>query len=198
MAAINSFTAYEGRQGDAFGLTIFGNEVLHWVPVTKDLSAIQHATPFLRPRKLPSWFGGTQIGKALTACRKELMTREEGDRMIILVSDGMSADLYGGRDREIAQQLRDANIVVYVISVQTGSVATAMYTITGTTGGEVFQATDPAALERIFRHIDSMQLAKHKRSATSQMDYFLPVAIAGLVLVGLHVLGLFGLRYTPW
>lgn len=118
--------------------------------------------------------------------------------MIILVSDGMSADLYGGRDREIAQQLKNENIVVYVISVQTGSVHGAMYTISGTTGGEVFQASDPTALDAIFRHIDAMRLAKHKRSATSRMDYFLPVAIAGLVLVGLHLLGLLGLRYTPW
>ena len=34
--AIKEFTTY--RKGDAFGLTIFGSDVLHWVPVTKDLS----------------------------------------------------------------------------------------------------------------------------------------------------------------
>src|SRR5436190_23512043 len=37
LTAINAFTTH--RKGDAFGLTIFGNEVLHWTPLTKDLEA---------------------------------------------------------------------------------------------------------------------------------------------------------------
>ena len=28
------------RKGDAFGVTLFGTEVLHWVPLTKDLDAL--------------------------------------------------------------------------------------------------------------------------------------------------------------
>ena len=65
MAAINSFLDY--REGDAFGLTFFGNSVLHWVPLTQDPSAIRHSPPFMRPENAPSWFGGTAIGKALSA-----------------------------------------------------------------------------------------------------------------------------------
>ena len=38
------------------------------------------------------------IGKALLACKEILTSREEGDRMIILVSDGESFDLSGGND----------------------------------------------------------------------------------------------------
>src|SRR6185503_14700649 len=68
MDAISEFI--NQRKGDAFGLTIFGNEVLHWVPITKDVSAIKLATPFLRPEKMPYYFGGTQIGKALEECQK--------------------------------------------------------------------------------------------------------------------------------
>ena len=68
MAAINDFLDY--REGDAFGLTFFGNSVLHWVPLTSDVSAFRCAPPFMRPDQIPSWFGGTEIGKALLACRK--------------------------------------------------------------------------------------------------------------------------------
>ncbi|MGD9128553.1 MAG: VWA domain-containing protein, partial [Planctomycetia bacterium] len=113
MAAINDFLDY--RPGDAFGLTFFGNSVLHWVPLTTDVSAIRCSPPFMRPEVAPPWFGGTEIGKALKACRKVLIEREEGDRMIILVSDGESWDLGGGQAGELGQKLADDNIVVYVV-----------------------------------------------------------------------------------
>ena len=76
MSAIGDFTRY--RDGDAFGLTAFGNEVWHWVPVTKDTSAIRFATPFLEPGKLPYWMSGTMIGKALQSCRDVLNRQEDG------------------------------------------------------------------------------------------------------------------------
>ena len=37
MDAINGFLDF--RKGDAFGLTFFGNNTLHWVPLTTDTSA---------------------------------------------------------------------------------------------------------------------------------------------------------------
>jgi len=39
MKAIDEFLDF--REGDAFGLTFFGNSVLHWVPLTTDTSAIR-------------------------------------------------------------------------------------------------------------------------------------------------------------
>lgn len=93
MEAIDKFLDY--REGDAFGLTFFGNEVLHWVPLTTDVSAIRCSPPFMDPTSPghPHWLGGTAIGKALRACREILNSREEGDRMIVLISDGYSFDL---------------------------------------------------------------------------------------------------------
>ena len=105
MDAINGFLDF--RKGDAFGLTFFGNNVLHWVPLTTDTSAFRCAPPFMRPGTLPYWLSGTEIGKALLACRKVLLEREEGDRMIVLITDGFSADLYGGKDEEVAHRLKD-------------------------------------------------------------------------------------------
>ena len=115
MKAIDHFL--DIRKGDAFGLTFFANNVLHWVPLTSDPSAIRCAPPFMKPENAPPWMTGTMIGKTLLACKEILASREEGDRMIILVSDGESADLYGGKDMEIAQTLKKNNITVYSIHI---------------------------------------------------------------------------------
>ena len=197
MESINEFLNY--REGDAFGLTVFGGHYLHWIHLTSDPSAFRYATPFLGPRRLPSWFsGGTRIGTALEQCLKLLVEREEGDRMIILLSDGYSSDLHGGKDEEIARKLALNGIVVYAVHVAGGSPPDQLATITSITGGEVFGAGDPAALKAVFQRIDEMQETKLEKISSESMDFFLPYAATGVALLGIHVLALFGLRYTPW
>jgi len=87
------------RKGDAFGLTIFGSEYIHWVPPTKELSAIVNAIRYIRPQNMPPWMGGTLIANALRGCRDQLVRTEEGDRAVILISDGGSGDFNDGGDR---------------------------------------------------------------------------------------------------
>jgi Ca-activated chloride channel homolog len=196
MAAIQAFT--RNRPGDAFGLTVFGNEVLHWVPLTRDVSAIQLATPFLRPERLPSWFGGTQIAKAVRAAGELLVQRQEGDRLIILVSDGRSSDLGGGADAVLAADLRRAGVVLYAVHVADSAPPTELVSLAEYTGGEVFAADAPWALDDVFRHIDRMQKVRIRHSVNTVDDCFSPFAAAGLGLLAIQVLVLFGLRYTPW
>jgi Ca-activated chloride channel family protein len=196
MTAINGFLGK--RPGDAFGLTIFGNQVLHWIPLTSDVSAFRCAPPFLNPEVLPWWFGGTEIGKALRACRKVLAAREAGDRMIILVTDGYSADLDGGGDAEVANALKEDGVVVFTIHVADGAPPAELGTIATITGGEVFAADDPATLETVFKRIDAMTPAKLERRAPETFDHFEPWCIAGLVLLGLSLVSGFGLRAVPW
>jgi Ca-activated chloride channel family protein len=196
MEAINGFIDF--REGDAFGLTIFGNQVLHWIPLTSDASAFRCAPPFLRPERLPRWFGGTEIGKALLACREELMRREEGDRMIILISDGYSFDLANGNDQTVAKKLREAGIVVYAVHVADGSPPLELETVCQGTGGQVFAAGDEQVLDAVFRRIDEMEPARLERTVPLAMDDFRPVSLACLGLLGLGLLCGFGVRYTPW
>lgn len=196
MNAITEFTTY--RKGDAFGLTVFGTEVLHWVPLTKDLSAIQHATPFLKPDNWPAYMGGTLIGKALRECQTLLMSRPEGDRMLVLVTDGYSADLGGAAGQQIAAELAAERIAVYIIIVGEGMVPNEMQTIASLTGGELFNVGDPAALKSVFQRIDRMKQARLTPPAREFADLFWPLAIVGLSLAGLYGLCAFGLRYTPW
>ncbi len=196
MKAIDEFLKI--RQGDAFGLTFFGSNVLHWVPLTSDPSALRCAPPFMKPVNVPHWMAGTMIGKALLACKEILTSREEGDRMIILVSDGDSFDLAGGNDESVARTLKKDNITVYSIHISAGDPPSEIVTITGLTGGEVFPVDDPQALPAVFRRIDAMKATKLEKTAPELLDHFAPFCMVGLSLLGATGLTLFGLRYTPW
>ena len=196
MEALNSFISH--REGDAFGLTIFGSSVLNWVPLTSDVSAFRCAPPFLRPEVLPPWFGGTMIGMALRSAEKVLTSREEGDRMVVLITDGASYDLSNGQDMKIAQSLKDNGIVVFAIHIAEGAPSDSVGAITMVTGGEVFSAGDPGALDAVFGRIDEMRKAPLKRVTPDPVDFYQPFALAGLGLVGLHLISLFGIRPTPW
>ena len=57
---------------------------------------------------------------------------------------------------------------------------------------------DPGMLEAVFERVDGMQQTKLEKVAAETMDNFVPYAIAGLSILGLAFLCLFGLRYTPW
>jgi Ca-activated chloride channel family protein len=196
MEAINQFLDY--RTGDAFGLTFFGNSVLHWVPVTTDISAFRCAPPFMHPRNLPNWLGGTEIGKAFVACRKVLLEREEGDRMIVLITDGYSSDLGGGNDEVIARQLAADNIVIFAVHIAEGSIPDQIVRMTSLTGGEAFKPEDTDGLKRVFERIDKMKLSRMEKSQAEATDRLEPWCLAGLGLVAVSLLALFGLRYTPW
>lgn len=196
MAAIDEFL--EARQGDAFGLTFFGNSVMHWVPITTDANAIRHAPPFMRPENAPPGFGGTEIGKALLACQRRLVETESGDRMILLVSDGNSFDLGGGNDMQIANQLKENRIVLYTIHIAETEIPDSIVNIAAYTGGEAFAANDVEALKNVFTSIDTMEVAEMERTAADAVDHYEPYAITALSLLGVSLLFSFGLRYTPW
>ena len=196
MEAINTFL--DRREGDAFGLTFFGNSVLHWVPLTSDISAFRCAPPFMHPRNLPGWFGGTEIGKALRACRKELVQRSEGDRMIVLVSDGYSSDLSGGADEEIARELAADGIKMFSVHIAEGQIPDEVVRIAALTGGEAFKPEEADGLDRIFASIDAMAKARIEKSQAEASDDYLMWCVAGLVALVLALAALFGLRYTPW
>lgn len=195
IAAIQAFTTH--RQGDAFGLTIFGNEVLHWTPLTKDLNAVRAAAPFLRPEHMPPQFGGTEIGKAVRASLVRMRQRGQGGIMV-LISDGQSADLSGDTARRIGGELAAASVVMYAIHVGGDRAPKDLHDLAGPSGGQVFAARNPAALDAIFTHIDRLQPAKLRPTAPLPIEACGLPALIGLVLLSLQQLAAFGLRYTPW
>lgn len=191
----------EFRKGDAFGLTIFGSEFIHWVPPTKELSALKNALKYVRPDNMPGWMGGTLIANALHGCGEQLVRTEQGDRAVILITDGGSSDFANGGDRHIAEELAAQNIRVFAISIggdEDPQGAGGLQTIASGTRGKVFKAGDRAALDSIFHEIDGMQKARFRQVTAEWVDNYTPLALAGLVCAALHLLSLLGLRYTPW
>ena len=195
MNAIQEFATK--RKGDAFSLVIFGNAVMRWVPLTKDLSAIANATPFLRPRSLPDMFGGTEIGRAIEFSRNSLIKQEEGDRMIILLSDGHSSDLGGNRPTILSEKLKADKVTLFAIHIGE-QIPEELYAMVIPTGGKVFPVHDKAGFKQIFQHIDNMRPVRMKNHAPRMVDYYRPFIIAGSVILALWVLTLFGIRFTPW
>jgi len=197
MKSINGFV--DQRPGDAFGMTVFGSEAQHWIPLTTDPSAFRCAVPFLNPRKLPPGYGGgTMIGLGLKKCQEVLVTRETGDRMIILVSDGASFDLGDGQEEVIGKSLRDDNIVVYSIHIGNGVTPPEVSTITNIANGKSFNPQDVQSLQGVFNRIDKMEVAEMKQTYAEVLDWFTPFSIAGISLAGMALFSLLLFRYTPW
>jgi Ca-activated chloride channel family protein len=195
MKSVEEFLSY--RTGDALGLTFFGNSVLHWCPLTSDVSAIRCSPPFMRPENVPEWFNGTEIGRALRACKQVLAERSEGDRMIVLLTDGESFDLFGNAET-IAREMKDSGITVFAIIIGMDRIQDEIITITHNSGGEAFLAGDPEALKAVFRRIDQMKQAPMEKKIADTLDDFQPFCVVGLALLALASLAAFGVRYTPW
>ena len=194
MKAVDQFLDY--RKGDAFGLTFFGDAFVHWAPLTADPSAIRCATPFMRPEIVPPAFGGTAIAKVLRGCIKELRRVSDGDRMILLVTDGISYDLQ--EDTELLPALRAEKITVFTVIAAEFDPQDELITICRGTGGEAFRADNPDTLKQVFAKISAMTPAKTTPTIAETIDFYRPFALAGLGLALLHAMCLLGLRYTPW
>ena len=201
MAAISDFT--NKRAGDAFGLTMFGNEALRWVPGTKDLAVIRQSIPWLRPDQLPGHFGGTQIAKALRTCLSKMdqigtEDNNEGDRMVILVSDGQSQDLTPETIPELSHAFRSRKITLFMIYIGYGQPQDELQAICTASGGSAFAVTDPQVLTSVFARIDKMKPATFAATAETRVDHLRPFALAGLVLLALFGLTALKWRFTPW
>lgn len=195
--AITDFT--NAREGDAVGLTFFGSHQIRWIPLTRDLAAIRNAMPFADPERQPIHMSGTSIAAALRFCKANMEEESlEGDRLILMVSDGASSDLDNGESDKVAEELKQAGITLYHIHVAEDSIPSEVVDMASATGGGAFAATDADSIKQVFRHIDKMKPARFAPSGTIPMDHFRPFAIAALVLAALHTLGLLGARYTPW
>jgi Ca-activated chloride channel family protein len=195
--AITQFT--EAREGDAMGLTLFGSHQIRWIPLTRDLKAIRNAMPFANPDQQPIHMGGTAIAGALRFCKDNIEAESlEGDRLIVLVSDGFSSDLDGGESGRVAAELKEANITLFHVHIGEDMVPMEVADMARETGGDAMAASDPESLKQIFRHIDRMKPAKFKSTGTMPMDHFRPFALVALFLVGAQLVGMLGMRYTPW
>jgi Ca-activated chloride channel family protein len=209
MDAIEQFVNY--RQGDAFGLTIFSRHYIHWLPLTLDTQSIPLSKRFIQPDNpkidpvemgrhgLPDHLWGiTFIGKALGGATELLAERPNGDRMIILLTDGESSDILPPKDAPIIARLKQERITVFAIMLSGDKIQPQLANIARATGGEAFNAVTGEALEIVFRRIDEMKKVTVLEKRPQLVDYYDPFVIPALSLLAASVLVLFGLRFTPW
>lgn len=198
-AAVESIRDFAGyREGDAFGLTFFGSEFLHWLPVTRDINALKTCVDMMDPNTMPRWFGGTRICNALRGCIDRFKEQETGDRLLIVITDGESQDFGDDQDVAVANELREARITTYFVSINPDAIVNSLMNIAAVTGGEAMTSGDQDGLKRVFRHIDNMEKAKMKQRMPDTVDYNAPFAFAGVILAAFSIFTLYGLRFTPW
>lgn len=196
MNAIENFIDY--REGDSFGLTIYGKTFIHWVPLTSDTSAIKYSRPFMT-----GFLGSTRTLTALAGACDHLIERSEGERMIILLTDG-KYNREPDPERQVEELLsrfEQDNIVLYGIFISEEEVPELEQILCTQSGGGMFNIEDemnPDSLEELFALIDQLAEVHMKMKEPLAVDNFKPFILPTLLVLGLHVLALLGLRYTPW
>lgn len=121
------------------------------------------------------------------------------DRLLILVSDGASADLSGQEQIDrISEQLNDAGITMYHVHIGDDKIPAEVSRIARATDGDAFLATNPDGLRLIFNHIDQMQPSRFQANASVAIDYFEPFVMIGAITLVLYAFSLLKWRYTPW
>jgi hypothetical protein len=204
-AALEQFTIARQKDGDAMGLIFFADWPVRWMPITQDLQAIRSSLEFCDPAKHDEDNKGTYIAAALEFAAKVMEAEAKepaqgiSDRVIVLVSDGDSQDIQDGDEARVAQPLIDAGVRLFYLHIGASSPPErTVSNVAAMTDGRAFEASDAEGMADVFQAIDLMTKAELDTIATQSIDSFRLPASFLLACCGLHLLGLLGLRYTPW
>ncbi|WP_058833990.1 vWA domain-containing protein [Luteimonas abyssi] len=195
-AVINDFL--ERRAGDRVGLLVFGRRAYVVAPLTLDHDSVQE-------QLMTSVVGlagrETAIGDAIGLAVKRLRTQSEGQRVLILLTDGVNtAGLL--EPLKAAELARDANVRVHTIafggegdlSVFGFRVPSAgpseeideagLRRIADMTGGRMFRARDTEALAGIYAEIDRLEPVERPAEAVRPRIERYHVPLAWALLLG--------------
>jgi Ca-activated chloride channel family protein len=194
----------EGRQGDRIGLVVFGSRAYVLSPLTYDRKAVSSLLGEVIPRIAGD---GTAIGDALGLGIKKLRERPQGSRVLLLIADGentagtipplkaaqLAAEegirIYSigvGSDKKRVPILENGRIIT---RTDLGFNETVMREIAEAADGAYFRATDTAALEKIYQHIDELEKteAESRTVFIPQPLYHWPLSFALLLLLILGI-----------
>lgn len=159
------------RTGDRVGLVLFGSRAYLQAPPTADLQTVRD---FLGEAEVGLAGKETAIGDAIGLAVKHLRKRPEGDRVLVLLSDGASNA--GVLDPMLAADLaKKEGVRIHTIGV--GADRMAVNTLFGTqivdpsadldektlaavaemTGGHAFRAKSTEGLVEVYRQIDALE-----------------------------------------
>lgn len=198
-AAVGEFA--RGREGDAFGLTLFGTTPIIWVPLSDDVSALYRASQLCYPDYMPgqvSRYADTEAGIRLSVDQLTQRSRGSGGRLLILLTDGEDPALARHAD-ELAELMNREGVSLHVLLFQNpGSSPVLASMARRTEGGGLHDCSSSQELGEVFRMIDNMKKMEYEVRTPEPVPDNGTWLWAVAVLAALYLLGLFGLRYTPW
>lgn len=187
------------RQNDRIGLIVFGGRPYIQAPLTHDHQTLQRMLA-------EAWIGlatdGTAIGDAIGLAVKHLRERPEGNRVLILLTDG--ANTMGNLDPLQAAALA-AHYGIRIHTIGFGSERSPLWggqaseiderslaTIASETGGRFFRARSTESLDHIYRELDRLepvtQAPEALRPIRTLSHWALAVALVCLLLIPLRVM----------
>jgi Ca-activated chloride channel family protein len=203
------------RAGDRLGLVLFSDRAYVQSPLTFDRNAVQS---FLNEAQVGLTGTETAVGDAIAISLKRLKDRPEGDRVLVLLTDGAN-------NAGVTQPLRAAELAkemgvrVYTIGVgATEMVANTalgrqivnpsadldeetLTKIADLTGGKFFRATNAEGLAQVYREIDRIEPVagdpQMLRPMVSVLHWPLGLALVLALAAGLSRLPLELLRARP-
>lgn len=178
----------EGRLQDRVGLVVFAGEAVTLCPLTNDYELIYSFLDEVDHRMIN--VAGTAVGSALAVCTNRLRESLAKSKVVILLSDGENTA--GNLDPSTAANLAKAfGIRVYTIAVGRpfvtrtvrDSVGTkvvhavadegTLKSISASTNGQFYRATDNTTLTQVFRQIDQLERVNVKNRRYQEVkDYY--------------------------
>ena len=194
----------ERRHQDRLGLILFGTRAYVQTPLTFDGPTV---AAMLRESVVGLAGRETAIGDAIGLAVKRLRDQPEGNRVLILLSDGENTA--GNLDPLAAAELaREAGVRIYTIGIGGGEVGlrgafgmrllrqggdfdpTTLKGIAEITGGRFFSATRREELEAIYGELDRLEPSQRdERTYRPRRALFLWPAAGALALSVLVALG---------
>jgi Ca-activated chloride channel homolog len=189
------------RRGDQIGLILFGTQPYLQAPLTTDIPTVHQ---FLDEAVVGVAGPQTAIGDAIGLAIKEVLTRERArgaptrQSVLILLTDG-------GNDAGAVQPIEAARIAaqtrlrIFTIGVGAAGEQTLfgldsgntdlnvglLRQIVSITGGEYFRATNPQALQAVYRRINQLEPpVAHRQWLRPAAEWFdFPLALALLLSI---------------
>jgi len=166
-AVAGNFT--EQRAGDRLGLILFGEQAYLQAPLSFDRETVN---TLLKEAVIGLAGNKTAIGDAVALAVKRLRTQPEGNRVLILLTDGANTEghIMPLKAAEIAQK---EGIRIYTIGVGADKQVRDLFgrtlrvgseldertlkELAKITGGEYFRARDLPALQAIYKKLDKLE-----------------------------------------
>lgn len=191
----------EKRTQDRLGLVVFGSEAFLHAPLSFDLPMIKQ---FLDDTQIGFAGPKTAIGDALGLAVKKLIEQSQGERVIVLLTDGQN-NMGSLMPMDAAGIAKQHNIKLYIVGLGSSRMVVdgffgpqainpsqslddaepELKEMATMTGGRFFRAKDPKALMSIYEDIDRLEPQKSEPKVfyPKKEVFFWPLSLAVLLLV---------------